>query len=87
MSAKHKHQLLFHRINFIYVGIGLLLIVLGFLAMIGGGSDDPNVYDEEALYGFQRTILAPALILAGFVVQGIAIFKKSPEQHKKEVEA
>ena len=41
--------------------------------MIGGGSDDPDVFNEK-MFDFQRITLAPILVLAGFVVEIVAIF-------------
>jgi len=55
--------------------IGLALIFVGFLLMIGGGSDDPNVFNEK-IFSFRRITLAPILILAGFVIEIFAIMKK-----------
>jgi hypothetical protein len=65
----------FGKENYFIVFIGLALIVLGFVLMVGGGSDDPKVFNE-AVYNFQRLTLAPILILAGFVVEIFAIMKK-----------
>lgn len=63
----------FDKQNFIIVLIGLALIALGFILMIGGGSDDPKVFNES-MFNFQRITLAPILVLAGFVVEIVAIF-------------
>lgn len=52
--------------------IGLAVIALGFLLMAGGGSDDPNVFNEE-IYNFRRIRLAPALVLLGFGIEVYAI--------------
>ena len=49
---------------YILVG-GILLIFLGYLLMIGGGSDDPNVFNP-AIFNFQRITLAPIVCLIGF---------------------
>jgi hypothetical protein len=52
--------------------IGLAVIVLGFILMTGGGSDDPNVFNPE-IYNWRRIRLAPALILIGFGIEVYAI--------------
>ena len=65
----------FGKQNYIIVLIGLALIAVGFMLMIGGGSTDPNVFNEE-MFNFQRLTLAPILVLAGFVVEIVAIFWK-----------
>ena len=51
-------------------------MVLGFFLMSGGHNDDPNVFDENVIYSTRRTLIAPIFILAGLVVQILAIFKK-----------
>ena len=65
----------FGKQNYIIVLIGLALIVLGFILMIGGGSDNPDVFNEK-MFDFQHITLAPILVLAGFVVEIVAIFWK-----------
>ena len=46
--------------------------------MIGGGSSDPDVFNEK-MFDFQHITLAPILVLAGFVVEIVAIFWTSLE--------
>lgn len=65
----------FGKQNYIIVLIGIALIALGFILMIGGGSTDPDVFNEK-MFNFQRLTLAPILVLAGFVVEIVAIFWK-----------
>lgn len=65
----------FHKENYILLIIGLVLIAAGFLFMLGGGTDDPEVF-SEALFDFRRLTLAPILILAGFIVEFFAIMKR-----------
>ena len=65
----------FGKQNYIIVLIGIALIALGFILMIGGGSTDPDVFNEQ-MFNFQRLTLAPILVLAGFVVEIVAIFWK-----------
>ena len=54
--------------------IGLLAIALGFILMVGGGSDDPNVFNPD-IFNFRRTRLAPALVLIGFGIEIAAILR------------
>lgn len=65
----------FHKENYLLLITGLVLIAVGFLLMLGGGSDDPAVF-SEALFDFRRLTLAPILILAGFIVEIYAIMKR-----------
>ncbi len=59
--------------------IGIAIIVLGFILMSGGGSDDPNVFNP-AIYNFQRIRLAPTLVLIGFGIQIYAILYSKKEE-------
>ena len=52
--------------------VGIIFIVVGFVLMSGGGSDDPNVINPE-IYNFRRIRLAPTLVLIGFAIQVYAI--------------
>lgn len=65
----------FGKENYRLMLIGLVVIALGFLLMIGGGSKDPNQFSDE-LFSFRRITLAPILILAGYVIEIFAIMKK-----------
>jgi predicted cobalt transporter CbtA len=65
----------FGKQNYKLLLIGLALILVGFLLMIGGGSDDPNVFSDK-IFNFRRLTLAPILVLAGYVVEIFAIMKK-----------
>ena len=61
--------------NYKLLAVGLAIIVIGFILMAGGGSDDPDVFNED-VYGFRRITLAPIVVLAGFVFEVFAIMKK-----------
>ncbi len=62
--------------NYKLLIIGFAIIIAGFLLMIGGGSDDPNVFNEKELFSFRRITLAPLVILFGFGFEIWAIMKK-----------
>jgi hypothetical protein len=68
--------------NYILLIIGFAIIMIGFLLMLGGKSDDPNVFNEE-IFNFRRITLAPILVLFGFVFEIWAIMKK-PKEEKSE---
>lgn len=61
--------------NYKLLAIGLGVIVVGFVLMAGGGSDDPAVFSAD-VYSFRRITLAPIVVLAGFVFEIYAIMKK-----------
>jgi hypothetical protein len=55
--------------------IGFLIIIVGFVLMIGGKSTDPNVFNKE-IFNFQRITLAPIVVMTGFIFEIFAIMKK-----------
>jgi hypothetical protein len=65
----------FGRDNYLWVLIGIAFLLVGFILMIGGGSDNPDVFNE-AIFSFRRITLAPILVLIGFGVEIYAIMKK-----------
>ena len=62
--------------NYLYLVIGFIIIIVGFILMSGGGSDDPNVFSEE-IFSWRRITLAPTVVLFGFVFIIWAIMKKA----------
>lgn len=73
---KEERVLLFDRTKYILMIAGLVVIVLGFVLMVGGGSDDPNAFSYE-LFSFRRITLAPFLVLLGFGIEFYAIMKRT----------
>lgn len=57
-----------------YLLAGLLVMISGYILMIGGGSDDPAVFDY-AMFDFQRLVAAPIVILCGIIIEIVAIMK------------
>ena len=76
MKKKEERVLLFDRSKYTWLIAGILVTALGFILMIGGGSDDPNEF-SEAIFSFRRITLAPILVLAGYGMQIYAILKKT----------
>ena len=66
---------LFDKTNFTWMLIGAGVMILGFLLMAGGRSADPNVFDTKQVYSTTRITIAPILILAGLVIEIVAIFR------------
>ncbi len=66
--------------NYKLMAIGFGIIVIGFILMIGGGSDDPNVFNPE-IFSFRRITLAPLILLFGFILEVYAIMKKPKDSN------
>jgi membrane-bound ClpP family serine protease len=69
----------FARENYRLLITGIVIIIIGFILMIGGGSDDPNVFNPE-IFSFRRITLAPLVTLFGFIFIIYAIMKKPSEK-------
>ena len=70
-----------------FILIGLIVMVSGYILMMGGGSDDPNVFNY-AMFDFRRLVAAPVVIILGIVIEIIAIMgifrsKNEGEEEKK----
>ena len=70
-------DLLFDKVNYMYIIAGIGLMVIGFVLMSGGSMPDANTWDDSIIYSTRITLIAPMFILAGLVVNVLAIFKKS----------
>jgi hypothetical protein len=76
ISNSKSNDLLFNKTSYTYILGGIVLMVIGFFLMAGGHNDDPNVFDEDVIYSTRRILIAPIFIIAGLIVQVLAIFKK-----------
>jgi len=76
-----KSNFIFGKRNYKWSFIGLAFIAIGFILMSGGGSDDPNIFDES-IFHWRRIRLAPTLVLIGFGIQVYAILL-DPEKKSK----
>ena len=56
--------------------IGGIVIAVGYYLLSGGNSADPAVFDTKEVYSTTRITIAPIVIIAGFIIEIYAIFKK-----------
>ncbi len=75
-KIEEKSEFLFAKKNYLIMLVGIVFIALGFILMIGGGSDNPEIFNED-IYNFRRIRLAPTLVLIGFAIEVYAILTKS----------
>ena len=69
--------------NYKLMAIGFAIIVIGFLLMLGGKSENPEVFSED-IFSFRRITLAPIVVLAGFIFEIWAIMKRPKSTDKNE---
>jgi len=76
---------LFSKRNYQIMFVGMAVIIIGFLLMVGGASDDPNVFDPNEVYSFRRITLAPIVVILGFAIEIVAIMwrPKSTDSENK----
>jgi hypothetical protein len=66
----------FQKENYRLLLIGIAINVVGFILMIGGGTDNPNNFNADELFSPIRITVSPMLIIAGYIVILYAILKK-----------
>ncbi len=71
---------LFENDNYMWMGIGAVVIAIGMFLMSGGKNPNPSQFDYKIVYSTTRITIAPILILAGLMVEIYAIFKR-PKAH------
>lgn len=64
--------------------IGLGIMVLGYILLAGGGSDDPNVFNY-GMFSFRRIVIAPIVILIGFGFEIYAIMKRPKKEDQEDI--
>ncbi|HAC21602.1 MAG TPA: DUF3098 domain-containing protein [Porphyromonadaceae bacterium] len=63
--------------NFVLMAVSVVLIVIGFLLMSGGGSADETSFNP-AIFDTRRIVIAPVTTLIGFVLMIFAIVFNRP---------
>ncbi len=81
----NKRNFAFDKMNFILLAVGMVIVIVGFLLMVGPTSTDTTF--EPDIFSVRRTKVAPVVCLFGFVSMIYAIIRKPKDQNEKEVEA
>ena len=74
-SQNSDKQMAFTMKNYLWMLIGVVVIVIGFVLMSGGGEHTATEFDYS-IFSFRRITLAPVVVIAGFVVVGFGIMKR-----------
>ena len=84
-GKEHKSEtsFAFGKTNYILLIAGVVLLLVGYICLSGGGSDDPTKFNP-ALFNARRMVLAPILIEGGLIVEIFAIMIRPKD--KKEIE-
>ena len=73
-----KKQFLFSKKRYQILFLSILIIGVGFLLMSGGGSNNPDIFNNE-IYSFRRIRLAPLVVILGFIMCIISILYRDKE--------
>ena len=78
-EIKKTTSFAFGKENYRILIIGVIIVIIGYMLMVGGGSDDPKQFHADEIFSFRRITLSPIVILTGFIVVLFGIMKKSKE--------
>lgn len=69
--------------NYKLLIIGFAIIIIGFILMVGGKAESPEVFNPE-IFSFRRITLAPIIVLFGFAFEIYAIMKKPKKENNEQ---
>ena len=65
--------------NYLLIVLGCVVIALGFILMSGGGTENPELFNEEELFSFRRITLAPFLTIFGYMIVLFGVLKRAKQ--------
>jgi len=77
-----KKNFAFDKVNFILLGVGMAVIIIGFILMSGGATEDGS-YNPE-IFNAMRTKVAPVITFVGFVSMIYAVLRKPKDNEETE---
>ncbi|MBC8173442.1 MAG: DUF3098 domain-containing protein [Chitinophagales bacterium] len=75
-AATASGKMVLGKENYYLILFGAIVIVIGFILMSGGKYTDPNVFNGEELFNTRRTVIAPIVVILGFIIEIWALFYK-----------
>ena len=81
--------MLYSKKNYLLMALSALFILVGFILMSGGQSEDPTAFSPE-IFSSRRIVVAPIICLIGFFLMVYAILGKPatrPREKKEEEDA
>lgn len=74
-----RRNFAFDKVNFILLAVGMMIVIIGFLLMSGGGSTE-TAYNPD-IFSVRRIKVAPVVCFIGFVSMIYAIVHRPKDQH------
>ncbi len=76
-KANSPQQFVLGKENYIMLIAAVAILIVGYFLMAGGGNGgDPTKFAGETLFNTQRLVIAPLVIMGGFLLGLFAILKK-----------
>ena len=69
---RNKKGMIFTRKNYQCMLLGLFFLIVGYVLLSGGGSDDPKVFNPD-VFNARRLVWAPIFLVLGYTLQVVAI--------------
>ncbi len=82
-TEKPKMKFAFGRKNYTILIAGIVLLILGFFTLSGGGSKDPNEFSYD-LFSTRRMVIAPIMLMLGYITVAVGIMAKPDEETSSE---
>ena len=77
-----KQKFAFDKMNFILLGVGMVIIIIGFLLMTGPSSTETMF--EPDIFSVRRIKVAPAVCFFGFIFMIYAVLRKPKEKNNEK---
>lgn len=85
VKKEHQFGFVFTKINLYIMFVGIAFLVLGYLLMVGGKSNDPAVF-SDAIFNTQRLVVAPILLVVGFIIEIFAIMYRAKAKTENTIQ-
>lgn len=82
-NEKPRMQFAFDKRNYTILVIGIVLLIIGFFALAGGGSKDPNEFNYD-LFSTRRMVVAPIILMLGYITVGVSILLKREDKDSSQ---
>ncbi len=73
-----KRNLAFDKMNFILLAVGMAIVIVGFI-LISGGTSDENTFDAE-IFSARHIVVGPTVTLVGFLSIIYAVIRKPKDE-------
>ncbi|MBQ6186746.1 MAG: DUF3098 domain-containing protein [Prevotella sp.] len=77
-----KRNFAFGKKNFIFLAVGMAIVILGFILMLGGSSSE-QVYNPD-IFSVRRVKIAPVVCFIGFISMIVAVMYKPKDDEDKK---